>query len=154
MEMTYRIEATYYYADGTPYRNETLYNEALWLAENADDVMGDKGAEDYPFDTVETAREALLAGGWESADGMVYRRENYPTSGETAIAMVRLCGKRDDEKISVLDAVEILGVSKERVCQLCKAGQLDAQIIGGAWIIDAASVRERAANKPRAGRRW
>lgn len=59
-----------------------------------------------------------------------------------------------DEWISVPEAADILGVHRNRVLQLVNDGALDAHKVGQRWNISRASVESRAANPPRAGRRW
>lgn len=58
------------------------------------------------------------------------------------------------EWISTAEAAEILGVGRIRVTQLINAGQLRAEKVGNRYSVDRASVEERAANPPKAGRRW
>ena len=62
--------------------------------------------------------------------------------------------KPRDEWISVAEAAEILGVHRNRVLQLVNEGALDAHKVGQRWNISKASVESRAANPPKAGRRW
>ena len=59
-----------------------------------------------------------------------------------------------DEWISVVEAAEILGVHRNRVLQLVNDGSLEAHKVGQRWNISKASVESRAANPPKAGRRW
>ena len=56
--------------------------------------------------------------------------------------------------ISTGEAAEILGVSRIRVNQLIKEGQLVAERVGNRYSIDKASVEDRAANPPGPGRPW
>ena len=56
--------------------------------------------------------------------------------------------------ISVAEAAEILGLHRSRILQLVNTGGLVSQKVGNTWIISRASVEERAANPPSAGRRW
>ena len=56
--------------------------------------------------------------------------------------------------ISVAEAAEILGVHRNRVLQLVNDGALDAHKVGQRWNISRQSVESRAANPPKAGRRW
>jgi len=58
------------------------------------------------------------------------------------------------EWISTSEAAEILGVSRIRVNQLIKEGQLVAERVGNRYCIEKASVEERAANPPGPGRPW
>ena len=58
------------------------------------------------------------------------------------------------EWISTAEAADILGVGRIRVTQLINAGQLRAEKVGNRYSVDRASVEERAANPPKAGRRW
>lgn len=58
------------------------------------------------------------------------------------------------EWLSVQEAARELGVNDSRVRQLCRDGELDARKVGTVWIVDAASVKERAKNPPPRGRRW
>ena len=61
----------------------------------------------------------------------------------------------DSERwISVTEAADILGVHRNRVLQLANDGALDAHKVGQRWNISKASVESRAANPPKAGRRW
>lgn len=50
---------------------------------------------------------------------------------------------------SMTEAAGILGVSRQRVHAMIKAGQLDAHKVGNAWNIYRYSVENRLANKPR-----
>lgn len=59
-----------------------------------------------------------------------------------------------NEWISVAEAAEILGVHRNRVLQLANDGSLDAHKVGQRWNISKVSVESRAANPPKAGRRW
>jgi excisionase family DNA binding protein len=56
--------------------------------------------------------------------------------------------------MSVKEAADALGVTRGRVNQLIDAGLLRAEKVGRAWIVDAESVRARAADPPPPGRRW
>ena len=47
------------------------------------------------------------------------------------------------EYISATEAAQLLGVSRMRVNQLLNDGKLDGLMVGGRWIVDAASVRRR-----------
>lgn len=58
------------------------------------------------------------------------------------------------EWISTAEAADILGVGRIRVTQLINAGQIRAEKVGNRYNVDRASVEERAANPPKAGRRW
>lgn len=58
------------------------------------------------------------------------------------------------EWISVAEAAEILGVHRNRVLQLVNDGALVAHKVGQRWNISRQSVESRAANPPKAGRRW
>lgn len=51
-----------------------------------------------------------------------------------------------DEKIGTGEASEILGLTRARVSQLCKAGDLSADFLSNVWLIDKKSV-ERLAQK-------
>ena len=59
-----------------------------------------------------------------------------------------------NEWISVPEAAEILGVHRNRVLQLVKDELLEAHKVGQRWNIKRSSVEDRAANPPKAGRRW
>ena len=101
-------------------------------------------------------------------------KENLNTSGKYVCLVLgslipdseterMLCGglyfdpeeaERHDEWISVPEAAEILGVHRNRVLQLVNNGLLDAHKVGRRWNINRSSVEDRAANPPKAGRRW
>ena len=66
----------------------------------------------------------------------------------------RLSVSKHTEWISTAEAAEILGIGRIRVTQLINAGQLRAEKVGNRYSVDRASVEERAANPPKAGRRW
>lgn len=51
-----------------------------------------------------------------------------------------------DEKIGTGEASEILGLTRARVSQLCKVGDLSADFLSNVWLIDKKSV-ERLAQK-------
>lgn len=72
------------------------------------------------------------------------------------ITVSQLCDDNNGgtEWISTAEAAEILGVGRIRVTQLINAGQLRAEKVGNRYSVDRASVEERAANPPKAGRRW
>jgi excisionase family DNA binding protein len=53
--------------------------------------------------------------------------------------------------VSVSQAAEILGVSRQRVLELAKAGKLDAVKVGDTWVIPAAAVETR---EGQTGLRW
>lgn len=72
----------------------------------------------------------------------------------SAVALVVLAGMESRETVSALEASAILGVNKQRVCQLCASGALVAKKWANTWMIDRESVEARAANPPRSGRRW
>lgn len=57
-----------------------------------------------------------------------------------------------DELVGTEEAARMLGVSTERVKQLCRFGMLEARKINGGWIISADSVRSRIDISPRRGR--
>lgn len=59
-----------------------------------------------------------------------------------------------EDHITTKEASAILGVNLSRVIQLCERKQLDAVKMSGVWIISKESVLARAADPPRAGRRW
>lgn len=59
-----------------------------------------------------------------------------------------------NDLVSVGEAADILGVHRNRVLQLINDGLLEARKVGQRWNISKASVESRAANPPRAGRRW
>jgi len=71
-----------------------------------------------------------------------------------AVVRGRLVVNNQTEWISTAEAAEILGVGRIRVTQLINAGQLRAEKVGNRYSVDRASVEERAANPPKAGRRW
>lgn len=54
--------------------------------------------------------------------------------------------------LSVTEAAEVLGVSRQRVVELIKLGLLDADRVGAHWILDEQSVRKRKEQSPKAGR--
>lgn len=55
-------------------------------------------------------------------------------------------------EVSAIEAAEILGLSKVRVCKMCAAGTLKAKKVGNSWVIDRDSVEERKASSPSVGR--
>lgn len=57
-----------------------------------------------------------------------------------------------DAIVGTKEAAEMLGISIERVKQLCNMGSLDGRKMNGGWIISRASVEARIASKPKAGR--
>ena len=57
-----------------------------------------------------------------------------------------------DSIVGTKDAAEMLGISTERVKQLCNMGSLDARKMNGGWLISRESIEERIAIKPKAGR--
>ena len=70
------------------------------------------------------------------------------------IATADEMGIDQNEWISVPEAAEILGVHRNRVLQLINDESLEAHKVGQRWNIKRSSVESRAANPPRAGRRW
>lgn len=54
--------------------------------------------------------------------------------------------------VSVEEAAAALGVSGNQIGRLIKAGELKADRFGPVWAVDLASVRRRAALRPRPGR--
>ncbi|MGH2728974.1 MAG: helix-turn-helix domain-containing protein, partial [Actinomycetota bacterium] len=58
------------------------------------------------------------------------------------------------EGLSVQEASDQLGINEARVRALIKAGGLDANKIGGRWLVDPASVRRRLSASPGRGRPW
>lgn len=52
------------------------------------------------------------------------------------------------ELVSVPQAAELLGVSRQRALQLASGGQLDAVKVGDAWVIPRRAVDARAAGRP------
>jgi excisionase family DNA binding protein len=57
-----------------------------------------------------------------------------------------------NDAITVQSAAKILGISSQRVRQLCESGQIDAVIFGNQWAISLASVKNRKKSSPKAGR--
>jgi len=57
-----------------------------------------------------------------------------------------------NDAITVQSAAKILGISNQRVRQLCESGQLDAVIFGNQWAVSLASVKNRKKSSPKAGR--
>lgn len=53
--------------------------------------------------------------------------------------------------MSTAEAAEALGVNRSRVCQLVKAGKLEAERIGNAYAVSADSVARRLEESPTAG---
>lgn len=58
------------------------------------------------------------------------------------------------ERISVVEAAGILGVSSERVRQLIHDERVDARLLSGRWLVDAGSVDRLAHEQRHAGRPW
>jgi excisionase family DNA binding protein len=56
------------------------------------------------------------------------------------------------DAVSPTEAAELLGVSRGRVSQMIKAGQLNANRVGTVTLVDASSVRERLNASPKSGR--
>lgn len=57
-------------------------------------------------------------------------------------------------RYTTTEAAKILGVNVSRVIQLCNRNQIVCEKVEGRWMIDKKSVDDRAANPPKAGRRW
>ena len=57
-----------------------------------------------------------------------------------------------DAIVGTEEAAGMLGISVERVKQLCRSGSLEARKINGSWVISRQSVDERMEAKPKAGR--
>ena len=57
-----------------------------------------------------------------------------------------------DAIVGTKEAAEMLGISTERVKQLCSLGSLDARKMNGGWLISRESIESRIASKPKAGR--
>ena len=55
-------------------------------------------------------------------------------------------------EISAVEAAEILGVSRNRILQLCNSGKIEGRKIAGAWMVSKASVERRKKNPPAAHR--
>ena len=55
---------------------------------------------------------------------------------------------KDNVEVSAVEAAEMLGVSRNRILQLCSSGQIEGRKMAGAWIVSKASVEERKANPP------
>lgn len=62
--------------------------------------------------------------------------------GSTAGPVAAAVGGSAHE-ISTEQAADMLGVTPNRVRQLCRGGQLRARQVGKTWLVDAASVRLR-----------
>jgi len=58
-----------------------------------------------------------------------------------------------DVEMSVAQAAKELSITRQRVVQLVNNGQLQARKVGSIWVVDGASVEQRKAEKPHAGRR-
>ena len=52
-----------------------------------------------------------------------------------------------EEKIGTKEASEMTGLTRARISQLCKAGELKADFVSNVWIIDKNSVRNYVQNK-------
>lgn len=44
------------------------------------------------------------------------------------------------ECIGTTEAAKMLGITKARICQLCKAKELKATFVSGVWLIDKADI--------------
>ena len=58
----------------------------------------------------------------------------------------------DKQEVSVSDAAERLGLTRRRVLMLIADGKLDAQRIGNSWVVDVASLGDRARRRVGSGR--
>lgn len=150
----YRIEEAYYDHEGRCYRVDESYDHAAWLVDHEADCMALPEEDAYPYHSHEEAAEALRVLGWQSDDGIVFRKRDYPAVGMSAVALVVLAGMEHRETVSASEASAILGINKQRVCKLCASGALVAKKWANAWMIDRESVEARAANPPKSGRRW
>jgi excisionase family DNA binding protein len=56
--------------------------------------------------------------------------------------------KSDEEYISVSEAAEILGISRQRVLQLIEAGRLEARKVGNSYIIARSALQTVEDRKP------
>lgn len=54
--------------------------------------------------------------------------------------------------LSVKEAAEVLGVSKQRIYQLIELGKISADRMGRTWMVDESSVQARSESKPQSGR--
>lgn len=64
--------------------------------------------------------------------------------------------KHGARKLSPQEAADRLGLTRQRVVQLCKTGRLDAERVGSSWVVNedelaAFSRQERPVGRPR---RW
>lgn len=53
------------------------------------------------------------------------------------------------EQIGTAEAAELIGVTRARISQLCKSGDLKADFVSNVWLIDKDSVREYSQQRRR-----
>lgn len=152
-----------YRVDIHRYRDETCYSVQAAYA-HVDEETGEPlhglmygrvdgpGEFDVPFASVDDAIAALEHEGWESDDGMVWRRASEAYRGSVDIALVGICGMETVEYVGATEASEMLGITRQRVCELCRDGRLRATRKAGAWLIERSSVVGRIESDPKPGK--
>lgn len=110
------------------------------------------GEFDTPFASMDDANAELERDGWTTDDGIVWRKPSEAYRGSADIALVGICGMTVTEYVDASEAGEMLGVSRQRVCELCRDGQLRATRKAGAWLIERQSVMGRIESDPKPGK--
>lgn len=77
---------------------------------------------------------------------------NEPRHGGRVVTMVVEASLSDIPAVTAKEAAGLLGVSRARVSQLCKAGHLESWTVGRTRMVSLESVRLRLAEERRAGR--
>ena len=78
--------------------------------------------------------------------------DNEPRHGGRILAIAVNAGKESIPRITAAEAARRLGVTRGRVSQMIRAGQLDTfELDGRTWVAEY-SVEARLAEKPKAGR--
>lgn len=114
------------------------------------------GSDDYRYHVGQSEKEhgpvrelAAIEEGWE--DASISSASAYPCGDSTWELHLYDSDGADTaltlpptEFVSITDAAEILGVTRQRVHQLLKSGQLHGRQIGEAWMACRYNVEERA----------
>lgn len=77
---------------------------------------------------------------------------NHPSRGGSVVTIAIKASLDDVPAVSAAEAAALLGVSRARVTQLCKAGLLDSWTKGRARMVSCESIQLRLAEERRAGR--
>ncbi len=139
----YGVEAAYAYID-----EDTGERKPMLMYGRVDGP----GEFDIPFASVEEASASLEHDGWTSEDGIVWCKESVAHRGSADIALIGICAMVTTEYVDASEASRMLGISRQRTCELCRDGQLKAERKAGAWIIEKSSVIERIESDPKPGK--